>query len=74
MNKFNASNPGFEHLTDEQILGRSLGMILESKEDENYETLYSVKQQNHEATLRHIDEPIQCLEKQDDTTLCDEFC
>lgn len=50
--------PGFEHLTDKQIVGRVLGTISNS-EEKNGKVQYAVKQMSHEATLRYINRLIQ---------------
>jgi len=68
-----ANNPGFEHHTDKQIVGGALGMVSEIEEEENDEIHCTLKQVSHEAALRHIDELVQYLDEQDDTTLCDKM-
>jgi uncharacterized protein YehS (DUF1456 family) len=71
---YDANDPGFERLSDEQIVSGALGTVSESegKEEENDE-VNEVKRVSHEAALKHIDGIIKYLEEQDDTTLCDKM-
>lgn len=48
---------GFEHLADEQIVGKVLGMVSKSEEGK----IERYNQGIHEATLKHIDGIIQCM-------------
>jgi len=45
------NDPGFKHLTDEQIVGGALGMISEN-EDENDEAQFTVKQVSHKSSSK----------------------
>jgi len=64
-----ANDPGFERLSDEQIVSGALGTVSEKDGEENVE----VKQVSYEAALKHIDGIIKYLEEQDDTTVCDKM-
>ena len=66
-----ANDPGFEHLTDEQIVGGALGMVLEESEEEEEDKMQ--KKVSHDAALAHIDGLIQYLEEPDDASLCDKM-
>lgn len=71
---YDVNDPGLEHLTNKQIIGRALDAISESEEkEESDETQCAVKQVNHEEALRHIDGLIQYLEEQNDTNPGDEI-
>ncbi|XP_050523014.1 jerky protein homolog-like [Daktulosphaira vitifoliae] len=69
-----ANDPGFERLSDEQIVSGALDTVSESEgEEEENDEINDVKQVSHEEALKHIDGIIKYLEEQDDTTLCDKM-
>ncbi|VVC41732.1 Hypothetical protein CINCED_3A018470 [Cinara cedri] len=57
-----ANDPGFEHLSDKQIVSGALGTVSESEdEEEENDEVNEVKQVSHEAALKHIDGIIKYL-------------
>lgn len=64
-----ASDRGFEHLTDDEILAGETVVVSDEEDEEAWqETKIS-----HEVALTHIDGLISYLEEQDDTSLCDKM-
>lgn len=51
---YHVNKPGFEHLTDEQIVGGTLDTVSESEKEKSSETRCTVKHVNFKTALRHI--------------------
>lgn len=64
------NDPGFEHVTDEQIVEEALGMNLEESDEEDGKVQKKV---SHDAALAHVEGLIQYLEEEDDASLCDKI-
>ena len=62
------NDPGFEHVTDEQIVEEALGKNLEESDEEDIKAQKNVSQ---DAALVHVEGLIQYLEEEDDASLCD---
>ena len=65
-----SNDPGFEHVTVDQIVEEALGVNLEESDEEDGKVQKKV---SHDAALAHVQGLIQYLEEEDDSSLCDKI-